>query len=441
MKVGEIELVLKDLRGYIRILEDEGFLKRLSKPLSKKYEVSSVLKEYDGKKAVFASVKGFEMNVVGNLCCRKDFIAKGLDIEPNQLIHQFIHASQFPIEPKVFNKGPSQEVENENVDLNKELPILTHYEHDRGPYITSSIIIAKDPETHRTNASYHRMLLTGKKRLAARLVEGRNLHSFYQKSKILKKPLEAAVIIGAPLELLLAAAMSYGDVSELTLAGGLMKNPLELVKCKTINIEVPRRAEIVLEGHLLLEKEKEGPFVDITGSYDVVREQPIFEVEMLTRQEDAFYQALLSGGLEHQLLMGTPKEAQIYDEVKNVSAVKELSLTQAGSNWLDVVISIKKRHQQEPYLTALAAIAAHYSLKRVVIVDEDVDVNNLLMVEKAILERAHPVEDFFVLKNIKGSTLDKSGIRSDNIVLPPAKIVIDATIKDQRELFERGKIP
>jgi len=136
-----------------------------------------------------------------------------------------------------------------------------------------------------------------------------------------------------------------------------------------------------------------------------------------------------------------PKEAQICDKVEAVSDVVGVALTPTGSNWLDAAISIRKRHPQEPYLTAMAAITAHYSLKRVVIVDEDVDVNDTLSVEKAVLERAHPVEDYFVLKNVKGSTLDKSGIRSEGAELPPAKIIIDATIKGKKEFFETGKIP
>ena len=434
--------MVKDLRDYIRLLEEEDWIKRVSEPLSTKYEIASILKKHDGEKAVsFAKVKGFELEVVGNLCCRRDFVAKGFVISPKQLTSRIIRAAKTPIEPKVFNNGVSQELEVEEADLSRDLPILTHHAHDRGPYVTSSIIVAKDPETGRANASYHRMLLAGKKKLVARLVEGRDLHTFYSKSRSLGKPLEAAVVIGAPLQLLIAAAMSYGDVCELDLAGGLVEAPLELVRCRTIGVEVPRYAEIVLEGRLLLDQAEEGPFVDITGSYDVVREQPIFEVKLITRRDDAFYQAILPSGQEHRLLMGMPKEAQICDKVEAVSDVVGVALTPAGSNWLDAAISIRKRHPQEPYLTAMAAITAHYSLKRVVIVDEDVDVNDALSVEKAVLERAHPVEDYFVLKNVKGSTLDKSGIRSEGAELPPAKIIIDATIKGKKEFFETGKIP
>ena len=434
-------MALKDLREYIKILEKENFLTRIPKQRSIEYEIPSVLKKYDGEKAVFIEAKGYKMDVVGNLCCSRDFIAKGLNIPKERIHAKITQAAKSPLKPTVFTDGPAQDCLIDKVNLRKDLPILKHYERDGGPYITSSIIIVKDPETKRVNASYHRMLLVNSDKLVPRIVEGRDLHSFYLKSKRLGKPLEAAVVIGAPLELLITASMSYGSISELDLAGGLTNSSLEVVKCNTIDIEVPRHAEIILEGTILLNHQKEGPFVDITGSYDIIRDQPIFQVNILTRRKDAFYQAILSGGFEHQLLMGMPKEAQIYDRVQDVSSVSGVALTPAGSNWLDAAISIKKKHPNEPYLTAMAAIAAHYSLKRVVIVDEDVDVTDLLMVEKAVLERAHPVEDYFVINNIMGSTLDKSVMRFGGKSLPPAKIIIDATIKDKREFFEFGKIP
>jgi UbiD family decarboxylase len=285
------------------------------------------------------------------------------------------------------------------------------------------------------------MMVVGKNRLVTRLVEGRDLHRFYSTSRARGKPLEAAVVLGAPLELLVAAATSPGELSEFDVAGGLSNTPIELLRCGSIDVEVPRRAEIVLEGRLLLDQTTEGPFVDITGTYDVVRKQPVFEVSTMTRRRDAFYHAILPGGQEHLLLMGMPKEARILSLVRSVSRVHGVALSRAGSNWLDVAISIKKTHQYEPFLTGMAALTAHYSLKRVVVVDEDVDVNDFVAVEKAVLERAHPADDYLIVRNIKGSSLDKSGVRPDGRVLPPAKLVVDATVKGERMYFEGAKIP
>lgn len=433
---------LSDLRGLVRLLRDDGCLEEVSTPVSTKYEIPLMLKKHDGRKAVlFTSVKGYETQVFGGVCCRREFVAKGLQIPPEAVLEKIIHSIKNPVKPKVFSDGVCQEVEAEDVDLIRDLPILTHYEKDGGPYITSGIVLAKEPETGRMNASYHRMMVVGKKRLVARLVEGRDLHRFYSQSESKGKSLEVAVVIGAPVELLVAAATSPGQMCEVDVAGGLAGSPLELVRCKTVDVAVPRYAEIVLEGRFLIARTKEGPFVDVTGCYDIVRDQPVFEVSMLTKREDAFYQALLPGGMEHKLLMGLPREAKILDAVRSVSKVNDVSLSIAGSNWLDAVISIMKTHPNEPYLTGMAALTAHYSLKRVIIVDDDVDVRDTLAVETAVVERAHPAEDYFIIRNVKGSTLDMSVLREKGAKLKPAKLIIDATIKGERMFFEKAKIP
>ena len=433
---------LSDLRGFVRLLRDDGCLEDFSKPVSTKYEIPLMLKKHDGRKAVlFTIVKGYGTQVFGGVCCRREFVAKGLQTPPEAVLEKIIHSMKNPVKPKVFSDGICQEVETEDVDLIRDLPILTHYEKDGGPYITSGIVLAKEPETGRMNASYHRMMVVGKKRLVARLVEGRDLHRFYSQSESKGKPLEVAVVIGAPVELLVAAATSPGQMCEVDVAGGLAGSPLELVRCKTVDVAVPRYAEIVLEGRFLTARAKEGPFVDVTGCYDIVRDQPVFEVSMLTKREDAFYQALLPGGMEHKLLMGLPREAKMLDAVRSVSKVSDISLSTAGSNWLDAVISIRKTHPNEPYLTGMAALTAHYSLKRVIIVDDDVDVRDTLAVETAVVERAHPAEDYFIIRNVKGSTLDMSILREKGAKLKPAKLIIDATIKGERMFFEKAKIP
>ncbi len=433
---------IRDLRDYIKLLEDCGWMEEVSTPVSTRYEIPYMMKRHDRERAVsFPNVEGYRMKVVGNLCCRREFMALGLDVQSGQLLKRITHATQALIPPRVTRDGPSQEVEVDSVDILRDLPVLTHYEHDEAPYITAGIVIAKEPETGRVNASYHRLKVVGKNRVVARLVEGRDLHRFYTSSKAMGKPLEAAVVIGAPLELLIGASASPGEVCELEVAGGLVDRPLELVRGRTGEVDVPRYAEVVLEGKLLLETMKEGPFVDITGTYDVVREQPVFQVATITRREDAFYQAILPGGGDHLLLMGMPKEAKALSLTQSVSKVQDLILTEAGSNWLDAVISIKKTHPYEPYLTAMAAITAHPSLKRVTIVDEDVNIHDPVAVEKAVIERAHSKGDYYVVENIRGSSLDRSGIRPDGGRLPPAKLIIDATIKGERMLFEAAKIP
>ena len=430
------------LNEYINLLQDEDLMVDVPVPFSVKHEIAAFLKTFDRKKAVhFKNVKGYETDIFGNLCCNREFIAKGFEISVEQIPEKIINSFKKPVAHKIVKDGSCHEFESNKIDLTRDLPILTHYQNDGGPYITSAVLIAREPETGRLNASYHRMMVVGKDRFVARLVEGRHLDRFYTSSKELGEPLNVAAVIGGPLAFLIACSTSPGELCEIDVAGGLLGEPLEMVSCRTSDLIVPRFAEIVLEGELLLEFEREGPFVDVTGTYDRIRDQPILKVNMITHKEDFFYHALMPAGNDHILLMGMPKEAKIFDAVRAVSKVQNIVLSSSGSGWLAAAISIKKSHPYEPYVTAMAAVAAHSSLKRVIVVDEDIDVTDPVAVDKAVIERAHVVDDYQVIKNIRGSSLDNSGIRVDGRVLSSAKLFIDATMKGEKMLFETAKFP
>lgn len=430
------------LNDYITLLQDEDLMVDLSDPLSVKHEIASILKTFDRKKSVhFSNVKGYETDMFGNLCCNREFIAKGFEISVDEIPEKIINAFKNPVTHKIVTDGSCQEIESTEIDLIRDLPILTHYQNDGGPYITSAVLIAREPETGRLNASYHRLMVVGKDRFVARLVKGRHLDRFYNSSKELGESLNVAAVIGGPLPFLISCSTSPGELCELDVAGGLLGEPLEMVECKTNDLVVPRFAECILEGELLLEFEKEGPFVDVTGTYDIIRDQPILKVNMITHKDDFFYHALMPAGNDHVLLMGMPKEAKIFDAVRAVSKVQNIVLSSSGSGWLAATISIKKNHPYEPYVTAMAAVAAHSSLKRIIVVDEDVDITDPVAVDKAVIERAHVVDDYQVIKNIRGSSLDHSGIRVDGSVLSSAKLFIDATIKGEKKLFETAKFP
>jgi len=427
---------------YIKLLQDEDLVVDVPDPFSVKHEIAALLKTYDRQKAVhFKNVKDYKTDIFGNLCCSRRFIAKGFEISVDQIPEKIINAFKKPVAHKIFTDGSCHEIESTKIDLTRDLPILTHYQNDGGPYVTSAILIAREPETGRLNASYHRMMVVGKDRFVVRLVEGRHLDRFYTSSKELGEPLNVTAVIGGPLPFLIACSTSPGELCELDVAGGLLGEPLEMVSCRTSDLIVPRFAEVVLEGELLLESEREGPFVDVTGTYDRIRDQPILKVNMITYKESFFYHALMPAGNDHILLMGMPKEAKIFDAIRSVSKVQNIVLSSSGSGWLAAAISIKKNHPYEPYVTAMAAVAAHSSLKRVIIVDEDIDITDSVAVDKAVIERAHVVDDYQVIRNIRGSSLDNSGIRVDGRVLSSAKLFIDATIKGEKMLFETAKFP
>lgn len=430
-------LAEQDLRAFLTKLERLGELKHYRRPVSARYEIARLIQQHDGGPALrFSRVQGHEFEVVANLCSSRARIALALGIKEGQFITRVTQALRRLGELRLTKRPPIHESTEENPNL-KRLPILTHFERDGGPYITAGIVIAKDLQG-RYNASFHRLMLLSRRRLAIRLVP-RHLHQMYSEAERNDKPLEVAVALGLHPAVSMAAATSppYG-VNELRLAASLLGGRLEVAKCKTVDLVVPARAELVLEGHLLPhERVKEGPFCDILGLYDSVRLEPVLEVSCLTSRSNALYQALLPGGLEHQLLMGMPQEPKLFEALNRVVEVKGVHLTPGGCCWLHAVISIVKRSPGDGRRAIRAAFRAHPSLKHVVVVDEDVEIHNPREVEWAIATRLRADQGLICFTDSKGSSLDPTKRRGSW-----AKLGVDAT-KDLRapQRFQRARIP
>ncbi|MBS7626046.1 UbiD family decarboxylase, partial [Candidatus Bathyarchaeota archaeon] len=319
----------------------------------------------------------------------------------------------------------------------------THFEKDAGPYITSAIVSARLPEDSLENVSIHRLMVIDRRHLAIRIVPR---HLYYICKKMVemgKKSLDVGIAIGLHPAILIAASTPAPlGVSEYAVANKILSKKLRLSECRSVEARVPADSEIVLEGRILLDKEvDEGPFVDITGTYDIVRKQPVIEIEKIFCREDFFYHALLPSGSEHGLLMGLPQEAKIEETVSGVvPKVKDVKLTPGGCYWLHAVISIEKQTEGDGKNAILAAFAGHPSLKHVVIVDNDIDVNDPAEVEWAIATRFQGSKGLVVIRNVRGSSLDASGDQKLNLT---TKVGIDATrsLLKPKEKFEKAKIP
>jgi len=321
------------------------------------------------------------------------------------------------------------------------LPIPKFYEKDAGRYITAGIFLARDEDTGYVNASIHRALVIGENKLAVRVVP-RHLYKILSKSESRGKDLEAVILIGAPLPLYLAAASSppFG-VSEIEVAAALSGN-LEATYDIASGIPVPLPTEIAIRGYFIAgARAKEGPFVDITGTYDETREQPVFKVEEIWSMSDPLFYAILPAGMEHVNLMGFPREASIWDTARRTApGVKKVRLTRGGAGWLHAVIVMEKMKEGDPKNVLMAAFAAHPSLKMAIAVDPDINPDDPVEVEWALATRMQPLEDIFIVPNARGSSLDPS---ADQKRLLTSKIGIDATkpLEKPPHLFEKAKIP
>lgn len=419
-----------DLRSFLEILKKRGEIETIKKEVDPYLEAARILKEKDGKTVYFEKVKGSDYRMVGGVCSsRKNFAAAfGIEQGPNLLKH-ILKATEKPTKPKTAKKGACQEVVEKDVDLNR-IPILTHTSREK-PYITAGVYIAGDPE-YGLNASYHRTARIGKNRMVARICQ-RDLYKFLERSK---GDLPVAICIGLHPAILLAAAISLPTgTSELDIANAL--SPYEVVKCKTNDLYVPAGAEIVLEGRITKERMSEGPFIDITGTYDIVRQEPVIEIDCITHRKDPIYHALISSMSEHKYLMGMPREPIIYKEVSKVCTCRDVVLTEGGCRWFDGVVKIEKKKEDDGRKAIEAAFKGHASMKHVVIVDDDIDIKNINEVEWAIATRSQAAKDW-IIKREKGSSLDASA--DDDRTT--SKVGIDATIPwgKEKEKFLKGRI-
>ena len=215
---------------------------------------------------------------------------------------------------------------------------------------------------------------------------------------------------------------------------------LEFYKGPLHSFPIPD-AEFVIEGYINKEEKESDCMVEMLGSYDHTREQPVIEFEEIYSKKDPIYWDVLPGGIEHKWLMGFPVEAKLNKEVKSaVPSVKKVYLTEGGSKWLHAVIQINKKLEGEPVNAIIAAFAAHPSLKLAIVVDDDIDPKNPVAVERALATRFQASRGLLLIKNAKGSSLDPS---SNQELLLTDKLGIDATIplRENKDRFKEAVIP
>lgn len=405
-----------------RLKKDYEFLSEeltvVEKPVSVYLEVAKYIKAANGRPILFENVtlrdgRPSKYKVIANVVGSRGLVAKYFNVGKNELLPYLVNAINNRRRPSVV-----EPVEYRSVTVNLyDLPILHHYPGDGGHYITSSIVVANDPE-YGLNASFHRMMVIGRDEVVVRIVP-RHLHYYIERG--LK---EVAVCIGNKPEVLIASALSPElGISELDIANALKETQL-------VNFDgiIGTCAEIVMIAEVTDRYHEEGPIVDVTETYDIVRMQRVFKIRRIYVKEDAYYHAILPGDREHKVLMGLSREPMIYMEVNKAGVeCKDVYLTEGGCSWLHCVIQIKKRTQDDGRKAIEAAFRAHKSLKLAVVVDDDIDIYNPEEVEWAMATRVQPDKSVYVYPDQIGSSMDPS---ADRVTRKTAKWGIDATIPD-----------
>tara|TARA_B100000989_G_scaffold298850_1_gene290460 strand:+ start:2883 stop:4148 length:1266 start_codon:yes stop_codon:yes gene_type:complete len=351
-------------------------------------------------------------------------LCSALGIPPEDFIDLLGWAMKNPMEPKIVETGPVLECPQDPVDLTK-LPIPHHWREDGGRYMSSSVIIAEYGGIR--NLSFHRQLLRDSNHLVARIVP-RHLHTMTKLARESGDKVTIAIINAPDPVVLLAAAMSFNtNIDELTIASALHQKvygkDLELVELPN-GVHVPADAEYAMWGSITTENDEEGPYVDITGTVDDIRREPILEIDGVTHRKNPVFHALIPAEAEHKTLMGLPRAPTIKSAVNKVCECLDVHMTEGGGGWLSAVVKIRVKNKGDGLRAIEAALDGHRSMKMVTIVDEDIDITDPVRVEWALMTRWQPDTDTIILSNQKGSSLDPSRLSDGNT----SKIGIDATI-------------
>jgi len=446
----------KDLRSFIRFLEKfhPNEILHVQQEIDPVFEATALLWRLEQERrfpvVIFDKIKGSQLPCVTNVHASFPRLALaiglGMDATPRDFILEYMQREDNEIEPVLVNrdKAPCKEIILTGADVDVfKLPMLKYHELDsgrmdpgyeahHGRYITLGYEVMKDPDTGIRNAGIYRLQAKGRNKFGIQISETAHGHYIMQKNLKRGLPTEMAVAIGLHPAVELGFLSFTGiDVDEFAVAGAILGEPLEMVKCETVGIEVPAQAEIVLECEIHpTEREPEAPFGEYPGTYGPQRDNPVVYVKAITMRRNALYQSSFVGHWDNLLLSGVTRNSMIYKSCRLASGgVRAVYVPPSGRCRYICYIQMQNIIQGDPKNVAMAAFAADPFLKYVVVVDEDVDITNDAAVWHAIAQRTRFHEDAFVVTHARGSPLDPASYDPAGGSHIVTKVGIDATRK------------
>jgi UbiD family decarboxylase len=428
-----------DLRQFLKVLEAAGELQRITTQVDPKHELGAICKVCNEKPnspaLLFENVKGSSIPVVGQLLATDQRVALALGFEAENAFEETVRRTATPIATRFVPSGPCQEVvmKGSEVDITK-LPLCTNNPRDGAPYITAGHVIIKDPE-YGKNLSIYRMMLISKNEVTIRFTPGHDGYDFIKNAeKRGQKTFEVAVCVGVPPAVYVASQFEPRiGVYELEIAGGLAGTPIDVVKCQTVDLEVPALAEIVLEGEVTIPAKttKEGPFGEFCGyTTQEVPNERVMTIKAMTHRKNPIY---------HNIWLGKPPHEHLYVDALTyaVAAYQELkpaypALKKAyAPPWgvsIVLILQLEKRLMRAGIVDNILAASLYTrsgKWKHVIVVDEDIVLENPNEVLWALTTRFQPATDMYVIPRGITSTLEPSATAEGMT----SKLMLDLTRK------------
>jgi 4-hydroxy-3-polyprenylbenzoate decarboxylase len=430
---------LIDLRQFLGVLKSEGELQRITTEVDPKHEIGAICKIHNERPnspaLLFENVKGSPIPVVGQLLASDRRVALALGLSQQNVFEETVRRATHPIPTRLVGNGPCQDVVTEGsaVDVTK-LPLCTNNPRDGGPYITAGHVIIKDPE-YGKNLSIYRMMLVAKNELTIRFTPGHDGYDFIKNAeKRGQRNFEVAVCIGVPPSVYVASQFEPRiGVYELEIAGGLAGAAIDVVKCRTIDLEVPALAEIVIEGELTMPAKtgNEGPFGEFCGyTTQQVPNERIMTIKALTHRKNPIY---------HNIWLGKPPHEHLYVDALTYAVAAYLELKPAypvlkkayAPPWgvsIVLILQVENRLKRPGIVDNILAASLYTrsgKWKHVMVIDEDINIEDPNEVLWALTTRFQPATDMYVIPRGITSTLEPSAT-AEGVT---SKLMLDLTTK------------
>jgi 2,5-furandicarboxylate decarboxylase 1 len=445
----------------VKILEERGELYRISRPVERKFEMPAVMEqiERERKAFIFENVKGAKFPVVGGVLNRMECYGWALGSKPGEnftaqdLDVRFEKAKGAGIEPREVQSGPVKDVVRTGGDINMaDLPVPTVFELDSGAFITAAVGISRNPRTGKLNVGVYRTLILGRNIVAVNASSLSDLRKFYQHAEKTGEPMPIALALGVEPALQMAASCKLPpDESELELAGALQGKAIDMVKCETSDLMVPANAEMIIEGRVDFSRKIENTLGEFAGQYGP-ETAPVTEITAITHRRDAMFYSILAGKNPEHNTLGSIATFAIQRALagalrRQLPAIRDINvyLDPKFGSMAHIVISIRKQNDAEPMLLMEAAFKAaggffpvSHITKRIVVVDDDVNVHDLNDVEWAIWTRIADAGKFRVIPDVESWELERCAKDGKGSL----RLAVDATMDmEDREKLQRPIIP
>ncbi len=449
------------LRAGLDLLDRRGGLirvKRTVDPLGEVTAVMTALEERgDWSAVLFESIKGYEdWRIAGSIFSDRSNVAALLDADRERLVVALSERFQHPVPTTRTRSAPVQEVVHTGEEASlDDIPLVWHHERDAGRYISMGLTFVKDPDTGASNVGIYRFMQRDERTLVPSLTSISNIADIFRRQEARGRPLDIAIVPSASAAMTLAASYRAAlGTDECTLAGGLQRGPVEMVPARTVDVDVPADAEVVIEAAIQPgERYPEAPFADMSGSYSRVKHGPLVSVSAITRRRDPILQLAFSGHADATNMAAICHEVAIWRAVQTSSSNVVAVHVPASGYGFHCYLAIRKEptieggERGEQRNAMLAALGAVPQIKLIIVFDHDVDIFNEQRVLGALAKRFQAIDPrtgrtrLTTIGDLKGATYDPSSLHRE---YPNSKLMIDATIPTDldpsvRAAFEEAK--